>query len=254
MLYYFNFKDKQEGSSPNSKGFTLVELLVVIAIVGLLTTVILVSVVGTREQAYETIALQNQANAKGYCAANPGVSTLNGDTVYCDEKYVMWSITLAGGGTFQYKTSDTALPEYANGNCNNLTPEDMASYPACNACRTLSYAGFSEGWQLPSQGIIPPGQTTCNTACGRDGTYCAPNRQLWDFGAENCSNWKSTVCDSSQGACLPSWDPSAVAGTYWSSTQSSATDAWLVNFSDAATSHYAKSTSRRVRCVLGQYW
>ena len=47
---------------PSSPAFTLVELLVVIAIVGLLATVILVSTVGTREQAYETRGLQNQAN------------------------------------------------------------------------------------------------------------------------------------------------------------------------------------------------
>jgi len=235
------------------RGFTLAELLIVIAIIGLLTTIVLIATVGTKEKAYIARGQQNQSNAKGYCAANPGVSTLNGNTVYCDEKYVMWSTTLPGGAAYTWGPSE-AMPAYANGDCNKLTPEDMVNYPACNACRTLNYAGFSEGWRLPSQGIIPPGQQYCNAACARDGVYCAPNRQLWDFGAENCSNWKSTVCDSSQGSCLPGWDPSAVAASYWSSTQYSATAAWCVAFSSAAPSAGTKSSARGVRCFLGQYW
>jgi len=233
------------------KGFTLLELLVVIAIIGLISTIVLVTTVGTREKAYVARGQQNQANAKIYCAANPGVSTLKGNTVYCDEKYVMWSITLASGGTFAWGP-ETALPGYAKGNCSNLTAEDMVSYPACYTCATLNYAGFSEGWRLPSQGVVASGY--CNTACGRDGVYCAPNRQLWDFGRENCSNWKPTVCDASQGSCVPAWDPSAVAANYWSSTVYSATDAWLVYFYHAIANPSTKSNARRVRCVLGQYW
>jgi len=243
-LSYFNKTENIKG------GFTLVELLVVIAIIGLLTTVVLVTTVGTRKQAYETRGLQNQANAKGYCAANPGVSTLNGDTVYCDEKYVMWTTTLAG--TFTWGP-ETDLPEYANGDCNNLTDEDIVNYPACNACATLSYAGFSEGWRLPSQGVIPPGQQYCNEACGRDGSFCAPNRQLWDFGAENCS-WSPAKCTVSNPQCAPTWDPFAVATYYWSSTQSSTAEAWRVDFFYGGNNTSSKSTARRIRCYLGQYW
>ena len=231
----------------------MVELLVVIAIIGLLTTVVLVTTVGTRKQAYETRGLQNQANAKIYCAANPGVSTLNGDTVYCDEKYVMWSITLS---SYLAWGPDTALPSYANGDCNNLTPEDMVNYPACNACRTLSYAGFSEGWRLPSQGVIPPGQQYCNfISCGRDGMYCASNRQLWDFGADNCG-WSSTQCSSAQNSCDPSWDTSPYAAAEWylSSVQFNDTKVVAVDFGSAGIGTGNKSGAARVRCVLGQYW
>jgi len=219
MLRFLKAENKQ-------KGFTLLELLVVIAIIGLISTIVLVTTGGTREKAYVTRGQQNQANAKIYCAANPGVSTLNGQTVYCDEKYVMWSITLASGATFAWGP-ETALPAYAKGNCSNLTAEDMVSYPACNACHTLNYAGFSEGWRLPSQGVVVSGY--CNTACGRDGTYCATQRQLWDFGKENC-NWNPTQCASVQTSCTPAWDTSAVAYSYWSSTEDSATDAWYVYF------------------------
>ena len=188
----------------------------------------------------------------------PGQSTLNGDVVYCDNNSVMWSPTLGGGvnndGKYQWKTSDTALPTYAKGDCNNLKDKDIVDYPACQACRNLNYAGFSEGWYLPSQrkGVLVE---NCNATCGRDGAYCAPGRELWDFGAENCSNWKSSGdgCGANQGSCLPSYDPKAVASIYWSSAQGSAAAAWGVNFGNAHPDGYTKFNPYYVRCALGNY-
>jgi len=154
------------------KGFTLLELLIVIGIIAILSTFIMITVSGSRQKAVDAKAKYNRQTARRYCALNPGISEHYGDTVYCDEHAVMWSITL--DGTYQWKTEDTALPAYANGDCNNLTVEDMKNYPACNACYNLSYAGFSEGWRLPTQG-------TGTLASARDGEYCAPGRQLWDM-------------------------------------------------------------------------
>jgi prepilin-type N-terminal cleavage/methylation domain-containing protein len=67
------------------KGFTLIELMVTISIIGLLAVIVLVTFGGNTEEANKARGQQNQANVKAYCAANPGASTLNGDTVYCDE-------------------------------------------------------------------------------------------------------------------------------------------------------------------------
>lgn len=191
--------------------------------------------VATKEYIDEAIKNLVSKNFIIYCMLNPGESVLNGDVVYCDQYYNMWSITL--NSTYQYKTSNTALPEYANGDCNNLTAEDMADYPACNACYNLSYAGFSEGWQLPTQN-------------GRDGTYCAPGRQLWNLGQETC-DWSSAQCGSAQSSCLPSYDSSAVAAYYWSSTESG-TGAWFVYFNSGYVNGGNMTNSYRVRCVLGQ--
>jgi hypothetical protein len=155
----------------------------------------------------------------------------------------MWSITLDEGATYQWKTSETALPAYADGDCNNLTASDMEDYPACKACYDLEYAGFEEGWQLPSQG-------TGSVASARDGVYCAPGRELWNLGYENCS-WDPNQCDAGQGSCQPSYDTDAVAAGYWSSTEYCATNAWGVGFGNGDVRAANKPTALRVRCVLG---
>jgi len=222
----------------SKKGFTLLELLIVIGIITVLSTTVMLTISGSKQKAIDAKAKYNRQTARMYCALNPGISEHYGDTVYCDEQATMWSITLDEGATYQWKTEDTALPEYANGDCNNLTAEDMPDYPACNACYNLSYAGFSEGWQLPTQN-------------GRDGTYCASGRQLWNLGQETC-DWSSTQCDSAQSSCLPSYDSSAVAAYYWSSTEYNGTIAWGVYFNNGSVGYYGKTSSLRVRCVLGQ--
>ena len=224
------------------KGFTLLELLIVIGIIAILSTFIMITVSGSRQKAVDAKAKYNRQTARRYCALNPGISEHYGDTVYCDEHAVMWSITL--DGTYQWKTEDTALPAYANGDCNNLTVEDMKNYPACNACYNLSYAGFSEGWRLPTQG-------TGTLASARDGEYCAPGRQLWDLGYETCS-WKPTQCDSAQSSCLPSYDSNANTNNYWSSIQYGSFQVFSVSFNTGGVWSQNRTTALRVRCVLGQ--
>jgi len=226
----------------HNKSFTLIELLVVIAIIGVLAAIVIVSMSGAKQKAIDARGLANRRSAKLYCAINPGASTLNGSSIYCDSDNTMWSETLSG--TKQWKTELTALPDYANGDCNNLTVSDMADYPACDACRTLDNAGFSEGWRLPTQG-------SGSVASARDGTYCATGRQLWGLGEETC-NWDPSICDTVQSSCSPSYDGSAVAATYWSSAEYDGSYAWYVYFYAGSVDGYGKTYSAYVRCVLGQ--
>ena len=240
-----------------NKAFSLVELLVVIAIIGLLSTIVIVSFTGIRQSAISAKGKSNQHTANVYCTMYPGQSTLNGDVVYCDNNSVMWSPTLTG--TYQWKTENTTLPSYAKGDCNNLTDKDIVDYPACQACRNLDYADFSEGWRLPTQsnGNLD-GNYNCNALCARthssdDSRWCAPGHQLWDYGLELCPDkWDPNVCTTEQASCQPAWEEGkAKAGLYWSATQYSATDAWFVTFSTANTNNSNKTNSYYVRCVLG---
>jgi prepilin-type N-terminal cleavage/methylation domain-containing protein len=226
----------------NHKAFTLIELLVVITIIGVLASIVMVSMSGGTDKAKNARGLANRRSAGLYCAINPGASTLNGSRIYCDENNTMWSETLSG--IKQWKTSDTALPSYTSGDCNNLTATDMEDYPACNACRNLDYAGFSEGWRLPTQG-------SGSIASARDGTYCATGRQLWGLGEETC-NWNPSLCDSSQTSCSPAYDSSAVASYYWSSIEYTGSNAWYVKFDNGYVCAPSKTNSAYVRCVLGQ--
>ena len=226
----------------NQRGFTLIELLVIIAIIGIISSIVIISLPRVRQKALDVRGLANRRSAGLYCAINPGASTLKGNSVYCDEDYTMWSETITG--TKQWKTSDTALPAYANKNCNNLTASDMADYPACDACRNLDNAGFSEGWRLPTQG-------SGSIASARDGTYCAAGRQLWGLGKETCS-WDPSLCGSAQTSCKPAYDNSAVASYYWSSTEYNDSSAWYVGFVNGYVSTNSKTNSLYVRCVLGQ--
>ena len=246
-----------------NKAFTLVELLVVITIIGLISTIVIINFTGVRQSALSAKGKANQHTANIYCTMYPGVSYPNGDQaqpVYCDNNSVMWSPTLTGA--YQWKKENTALPTYAKGNCNNLTDKDIVDYPACQACRNLDYAGFSEGWRLPTQsnGNLD-GNYNCNALCARthssdDSRWCAPGRQLWDYGLELCPDkWNPNVCTTEQTPCTPGWEGNNVAkaSAYWSATQYSSAGAWGVGFSTAYTDSTSKTNSGYVRCVLGSY-
>jgi type II secretory pathway pseudopilin PulG len=235
---------QSETFSKKKRKLAFIKLFIVIVVIAIICTIVFFLLdsqqkeIDPQQKDVDNKSLANRQNVREYCIANPGESILHGDVVYCDDYYNMWSITLDGGGTYQWKTSDTALPSYADGDCNNLTASDMEDYPACKACYDLEYAGFEEGWQLPSQD-------------GRDGTYCAPGRELWNLGYETCS-WNPNQCDSAQSSCQPSYDTDAVAAYYWSSTEHSDTGAWGVHFNVGYVYRNYKTRAKRVRCVLGQ--
>jgi len=146
--------------------------------------------------------------------------TLNGNTVYCDEHNRLWTPTAVLGGS---ATTYTWGPYVDEGD--NSCIGKGASYPACNYCDGLTYAGFTD-WVLPS------------CVSGVQNSSCI----LYQFGIDACGSY----------GCTPAWDTNAQAKVYWSSTELDSINAWLVYFGNGLVNFYGKSTVRYVRCVRGQ--
>lgn len=92
------------------KGFTLIELLVVVSIIGLLSSIVLVSLSGTREKARIASIIQFDAgvyhalgaNILGYWQFENGVSDSSGNNVSCTNNGVTFSNSDGVSGDLKY--------------------------------------------------------------------------------------------------------------------------------------------------------
>ncbi|MCX5785013.1 MAG: DUF1566 domain-containing protein [Elusimicrobia bacterium] len=166
----------------------------------------------------------------GFCTAKGGknvYSAINGDGVYCDNSFRLWTPTFILGGIATIITWGPNQDEPSD-SCVGLG----AAYPACNYCDSLIYAGHDD-WVLPS------------CAGGAQGTGC----QLYVFGMDACG-WTGS---GNQKSCAPSWDANATAGFYWSSSElvSYTPEAYSLNFGDGYIGASLKSNYHYIRCVRG---
>ena len=95
----------------NKKGFTLIELLVVIAIIGVLSSLVLVSVLGPRKQANATKAkadLNNIMVAAEICAASGDTSAVpTSGSITCAGDVALQAIPTAPSGWPAYSITGT---------------------------------------------------------------------------------------------------------------------------------------------------
>jgi hypothetical protein len=128
----------------------------------------------------------------------------------------------------------------------NSSNMDNASHPAAQFCEGLTIGGLSD-WYMPARNELEvcyfnlkPTTTSNNTASGTN-TNAVPSRG---------SNYTSgTPAQTSAAAFQSGGSEAFTADRYWSSTEDSATLAWIQAFYNGYQLRNAKTGSYRVRAV-----
>ena len=151
-----------------------------------------------------------------------------------------------GKATLQWKTSNTSTAGTSsdfNGSVNSANMNN-ASHPAAQYCEGLTIGGYSD-WYLPARyeldiayENLKPDTTSNNTSWGIN-AYAVPAR---------ASNRTAGAPARTSIAAFQTGGAEAfVAGYHWSSTEGSATDAWVLGFSDGTQGDTTKSFDGYVR-------
>jgi hypothetical protein len=179
-----------------------------------------------------TVSAIDAAQFCGWAGDYNSTSTVSGDLVYCDNSGRLWTPTaIIGGAATTFEWGGYGIdedPDFCIG---------VADRPACNYCddlNTSNYAGYTDGWELPT--------------CVDDDTLPS-SCVLYQFGVDNCS-WDGG--DGGQDSCQPSWDTNAQDYGYWSSSEDDSNNAWYVDFDFGGVYSNRKDYSDYVRCVRGQ--
>ena len=148
----------------------------------------------------------------------------------------------------QWKTSNTSTSgtsSVIDGPTNSSNMND-ASHPAAQFCEGLTIGGYSD-WYMPAKNELEvcyynlkPGTDNNNTSSGTN-TNAVPSRG---------SNYTISVPAQTSATDFQTGNSQAfAAGSYWSSTEYSATNAWRQVFYSGYQLSSAKYNSTRVRAV-----
>ena len=152
----------------------------------------------------------------------------------------------------QYKNANTAVPgadsviDGPQNTADMVADGNATVYPAAHFCNDASIGGFTD-WYMPAKNELEicyynlkPTTTANHTSSGTN-TNAVPSRG---------SNYTAgTPAQTSAAAFKDTGAEDFAAAFYWSSTESSATNAWLQFFNFGNQLNFNKYDSIRVRCV-----
>ena len=167
----------------------------------------------------------------------------------------------------QWKTTADAGPT-ATQTLNNgpaaSASMNSATYPAAQFCEGLSIGGYTD-WYLPSRDELELCYRNLKPTTGANDTSARPKSSYTYSEGNDVSGDTMGINRNSSptGAAYTSGSPAQTAVTafksggteafaavaYWSSSESSATYAWLQDFNDGSQNDGLKDNSRRVRAV-----
>jgi hypothetical protein len=177
----------------------------------------------------------------GFFAGQIGVSGV------ATHNLVVGPVASAQNTSKQWKTSNTSTTgtsSVIDGPANSSAMYD-ASHPAAQFCEGLSIGGFSD-WYMPAKNELEVcyynlKPTTINTTSSGINANAVPAR---------ASNYTSGDPAQTSAAAFASGGSEAFTATpYWSSTEYSATQAWLQYFTYGNQAYNAKNYSKHVRAI-----
>lgn len=151
-------------------------------------------------------------------------------------------------GSIRWKTTLTATAGTGSlfdgaANTNNM---NNADHPAAKFCSDLSFSGFGD-WYLPSlyeleiiYYNIKPTSTINSTSYGTNAYSVPPRTSNYTTG-----NPAQTLILLFQSTGAQGFD----ANAFWTSTQSSSTDAWAINFDTGEQGSVPKASELDVRAI-----
>ncbi len=168
-----------------------------------------------------------------------------------DYNLVVGPVASAQNSSIQWKTTNTSTTGTTSDidGPANSTAMNNASHPAGQFCEGLTIGGFSD-WYMPAKNELEvcyynlkPTTTSNTTASGINANAVPARASNYTVGTPaqtSATDFKSTGAEDF-----------AVVQYYWSSTQNSATNAWLQQFDigDQNFSGYVKSNSAPVRAI-----
>jgi hypothetical protein len=183
-----------------------------------------------------------QAYEGGYYAGQIGVSGV------ATHNLVVGPVASAQSASKQWKTTDTTTAgttSVIDGPANS-TAMNNASHPAAQFCEGLTIGGFSD-WYMPAKNELEVCYYNLKPTTQANNTSSGINANAVPARASNYT--AGTPAQTSATDFKDTGAEDFAAGYYWSSTEYSATDAWLQDFNDGAQYYIFKAYSSRVRAV-----